>query len=614
MAGMDSNKTLVCDVETNGLFNYTQLWCAVTYCIETKELKVFKWRPDNGHIKEFSEYIQDVTHWIGHNFIGFDRGAIRYFCDVGGPISLSRITDTLVRSRLFNSGRDGGHALERWGAYFGIPKVGKDIEDWSYFQPIMVERCKRDVLINLKLWQFQQKEGANVSTVAVNIEEEFAEIAGEIKEAGFPIDTVILDQKYSRMAARKGELEAEIRAAFPPRPIKIAEVNPKKTKAGHFAKNTKGFKTFKDPSLVWGPFTLIEWQEFNIGSSKQVVERMEEYGWNPEVFTKGGAPKVCEENIATLPASAPKEAKLIKEFLNLKTRLQLMDSWYEALDKQHYSIHGSILGIGAITHRCAHRDPNTANIPKHDGEYKVRECWGLPRDGDRRLVGCDASGVQMRVLGHLTLGFTKDMTFIKQLLDGDVHMDFTGPIVKGVAPDVIKWSTDEERETVRETKLKRFIYAYILGVGNRKCGSIFGTNSSVGKQIKEQFNDRFPGMSALREYLARCAQRGWYPAPDGRFIPIKSEHFALSVALQGIEAILLKLAMILWRREALKRKLDAWFIAFVHDEVQINSHKDCAEEAGKLMVECIKKAGQMLKLRVPMDGSYDIGYNWLETH
>jgi DNA polymerase I-like protein with 3'-5' exonuclease and polymerase domains len=86
------------------------------------------------------------------------------------------------------------------------------------------------------------------------------------------------------------------------------------------------------------------------------------------------------------------------------------------------------------------------------------------------------------------------------------------------------------------------------------------------------------------------------------------------VALQGIEAVLMKLAMLLWQAETQRLRLDAHFIAFVHDEVQINAHKDCAEKAGELMCACIRKAGEMLRLNTPMDGDYIVGTNWSMTH
>jgi DNA polymerase I-like protein with 3'-5' exonuclease and polymerase domains len=366
---------------------------------------------------------------------------------------------------------------------------------------------------------------------------------------------------------------------------------------------------------VWGDFTLIEWEEFNPDSSKQVRERMDEFGWKPEEMTKpsktfpDGQPKVSEANLNTLPDTAPGEAKFITEYLKLSTRIELMENWIANYNPATKSVHGRIIHIGAITHRCAHRDPNTANIPGND-EWNIRECWGLPSDSEYRLVGVDAKGIQLRILAHLT----NSEEFKQVVLHGDPHTEFTAPIVAKFFPELVAWTTEEEKHEVKQKKTKRFIYAWLLGAGFKKVGVIFGTSKENGKVISEGFVNEFPGLAELKEYLADCAAKGWFPAPDGRYAPIKSEHYALSVALQCIEATLMKLAMILWKREVDRLQLEARYAAFVHDEVQIIAHHSAAEQAGQIMIASIIKAGQMLKLRCPMDGDMNIGYNWSQTH
>ena len=62
------------------------------------------------------------------------------------------------------------------------------------------------------------------------------------------------------------------------------------------------------------------------------------------------------------------------------------------------------------------------------------------------------------------------------------------------------------------------------------------------------------------------------------------------------------------------RDIDAHFVANVHDEWQIEVKEDMADTVGKLGVECIKQAGELLKLRCPLDGEYKVGSNWSETH
>lgn len=610
-------KSLIIDAETNDLKNYTKLWCVVTYCLETKELKVFDYA-NHGYIQDLKEYIQDATLFIGHNFIEFDREVLQHFTGLNSSVfNINKIYDTLVLSRLYNSGREGGHSLERWGAYFHIPKV--KYTDWLVYDKQIIERCKKDVFITLKLYEFQKREGKNVSEFSKKQEHLFVDLLCEMRKRGFPVDAEGIQEEIMKNHAKLHDIENNIRSAFPPKPKKLAEIYPKYKKNGDMS--VVGLKRLAtDPlSVVGGPFSLIEWQEFNIGSSQQVVERMKEAGWKPVEFTKGGKngenprPKVCDANLETLPADAPEEAKMISEYLQTRTRTKLMENWIENYNPETKRIHGNIIHIGTITHRCSHNNPNTGNIPNTNGG-EIRKYWGYPKDSERRIVGIDAKGLQLRILAHLTAKYTRDDTFMKAVLEGDPHIDFTLPRVAAIAPETVAYNTPEELHEVKQAKTKRFIYAYLLGAGDQKTASIFETTRPIGKAIRQGFTQAFPGLPSLREYLSECSQKGWYPLPDGSYAPIKSEHYALSVALQGIEAKLMKLAGILWRKERNKRGLDAHLITFVHDEYEIDSCFSCAEEAAQLMVACIKQAGEILKLRCPMDGDYKIGYNWLETH
>jgi DNA polymerase-1 len=52
----------------------------------------------------------------------------------------------------------------------------------------------------------------------------------------------------------------------------------------------------------------------------------------------------------------------------------------------------------------------------------------------------------------------------------------------------------------------------------------------------------------------------------------------------------------------------------VHDEWQIEVEEARAEEAGKLGVLAIEKAGKVLNMRCPLGGEYKVGNSWKETH
>ena len=72
-----------------------------------------------------------------------------------------------------------------------------------------------------------------------------------------------------------------------------------------------------------------------------------------------------------------------------------------------------------------------------------------------------------------------------------------------------------------------------------------------------------------------------------------------------------KALTILW--EKLKDK-DAFVVANIHDEFQIEARPEIADEVGKIAVDSIIEAGLHFRLRVPLGAEYRVGKNWAETH
>lgn len=52
----------------------------------------------------------------------------------------------------------------------------------------------------------------------------------------------------------------------------------------------------------------------------------------------------------------------------------------------------------------------------------------------------------------------------------------------------------------------------------------------------------------------------------------------------------------------------------IHDEVQIEADPDYAQECGEICRQAIIDAGLYFNLNIPMDGAFDIGSSWKDTH
>ena len=99
---------------------------------------------------------------------------------------------------------------------------------------------------------------------------------------------------------------------------------------------------------------------------------------------------------------------------------------------------------------------------------------------------------------------------------------------------------------------------------------------------------------------------------DGRKLFVRSEHSALNTLLQGAGAIVMKKALVIFNEYI--KDMDAHFVCNVHDEWQVEAKEDIADEVGRLGVAAIVQAGWAYNLRCPLDGEFNVGNNWSETH
>ena len=291
-------------------------------------------------------------------------------------------------------------------------------------------------------------------------------------------------------------------------------------------------------------------------------------------------------------------ATLIRDYLMLQKRVAQIESWLEAV-KEDGRVHGKVITNGAVTGRMTHSSPNMAQIPNAGSVYghECRECWTV-EDGNV-LVGCDASGLELRMLAH----YMKDEGYVRTVTEGSSK---DGTDVHTVNQRAAGLATRDSAKT--------FIYAFLYGAGDAKIGSIIGGTAKDGERLKTKFLKQTPSLAKLLERVKKQAAKGWVPGLDGRRIWVRSEHAALNSLLQGAGAIVMKKALCIFYDKIKANKWPVKLVANVHDEFQFECPPSVAEEAGKAARMSIIEAGEYFKLRCPLDGEYKIGRNWKETH
>ena len=572
-------KQVVFDIEANGL-KPTKVWVIVACDLSNRELQVFS----GDTLQDFNAYIKDAEV-IGHNIIGYDIPVLERL--LGTDFSSCKVTDTLVLSRLTDPSREGGHSLDSWGQRLGFAKG--EHNDWTTFSQDMVEYCKQDVRVNCKVYDALQGVLANFGSESIDLEHNVQNIINRQTETGWLLDQEHAFILLAKLKEKKYELEEMVHEKFIPLPTFVREITPKYKKDGSLS--VVGLRFAGEQ---WGnyiqTFSRIDYPEFNLGSRQQIGRYLQYFGWKPTKFTEKGQAIVDESVLATV-TDIP-EASMIAEYLMLQKRIAQVQSWLDAVEDDG-RVHGYVNSNGAVTGRMTHSSPNMAQVPSVNAEYGAdcRACWTSPKG--YKIVGMDASGLELRMLAH----YMKDEAYTNEILTGDIHT--ANQLASGVDT---------------RSQAKTFIYAFLYGAGDAKIGSIVGGDARDGRRLKEKFLSNTPSLRELRERVSVSATRGYVFGLDRRRVYVRSEHSALNTLLQSAGAIVMKKALCLLDEYATLWGLDYKFVGNIHDEIQTEVREDQAEQFGRLAVSCIEAAGQHYKLNCPLAGEYKIGDNWSETH
>ncbi len=223
----------------------------------------------------------------------------------------------------------------------------------------------------------------------------------------------------------------------------------------------------------------------------------------------------------------------------------------------------------------------------------------IPRPG-YKLVGHDASGIQLRMLAH----YMDDPIFTNEILSGDIH-EFN----------------QRAAGLPNRDAAKTFIYAFIFGAGDGKLGSIIGGSAQDGATLRRKFLLALPNLEKLIKRVKRASSKGWLKGLDGRRLIMRRgpdgrvmAHKALNVLLQGGEAVVMKQSCnMLWEAVAANDVI-AHKVLDMHDEGQSEVLPEHIELYSELAVQSIIQAGEHFNLNIPLDAEAKVGMNLAETH
>lgn len=608
--------SLIFDIETDGLLEQTtKIHSLVIY--DTYDGELYSCHSGVKNDFDGSYYSIDMgilmlleaDEIAGHNIVKFDIPAIQKLYPEFKP--KGKIFDTLlmsklvypdvgekddrnIRKSLFPKKLRGRYSLKAWG--YRLKEYKGDYceqEDcWAEWSADMQRYCEQDVMVTKKL--FDLLKSKNISEESIKLEHQFAALIARQERYGFCFNKQKAIDFAAHLVREKARLEPQLSKYFDDE-IKEETFIPKRNN------KTKGY-------IAGVPVIKRKIVPFNLNSNAMLIRALiKKYKWKPTSFTDKGNPKLDDGAIEKM--SYP-FAPLLKNYNKIKKILEYVESGDNAWLKVEKNgiIYGEMDTLGAVTRRCTHRI--IANVPavEKDKNGKVlegiaggfgKECRELfiARKGFK-LVGCDASGLELRCLAH----YMKDEDYIHEILNGDIHTK--NQIAAGLPS---------------RANAKTFIYGFLYGAGDEKIGSIIGGGRKEGKAIKQKFLKSLPKLNHLITSIKEKVRKtGTLKALDGGILKVRREYSAPNTLLQSAGIICMKKAYCILD-DMLQEKgwifgKDYAFVIHYHDEYQAEVKPELVEEYKVMAVEAIRKAGEYFKFRCPLDGEAKEGESWYDTH
>jgi len=260
------------------------------------------------------------------------------------------------------------------------------------------------------------------------------------------------------------------------------------------------------------------------------------------------------------------------------------------------------------TNTARFRHLGVCNIPRV-GTYYGEELRSLFTTGGGfdTLVGCDASQLEARIEGHFTAAF-----------DGGEYADFL------LNADIHQAHADAWGLSRNDAKAPGYALSYQCSY--KKVQELLECTPAQAKSIHKAYWDMRPAAQTLITALEGSVKsrvgdtkdlwnkRAWIKGIDGRKLWIRSMHSLKNALIQNAGMIAMKMAYVYLDKTLQKYDIPARIVMFYHDEFQILTTEKYSKRVEELAKQCIVKAGEELKLRIPLAAEAKSGNNWAETH
>ena len=412
----------------------------------------------------------------------------------------------------------------------------------------------------------------------VELEHKVQLILTEQEIHGWRFDEAAAWELTSTLQGELRETEESLRRKHPY--VAGAEFTPKRNN------RTQGY-------VAGAPSTRLK--ELNCTSRDHISWILQTFhGWKPKTKTTTGKPVIDEVILTEIGSPIAMEFKKCLTVQKMLGQIsQGTNAWLKLVTNDRIHHHCS---VATNTHRCAHRNPNLAQV-NSDGRFRK---LFIPSPG-LRMVGADLSGIELRMLAHYLARFDNGR-YADILLNGDIHQ------------------TNADKIGISRRQVKTVTYAFLYGAGDEKIGHSYDSQLSTvsakkkGKEIRAAYVDAVPGLADLLGAIKQASERGFVKSIDGRKINVDSPHKGLNYLLQSGAGVIAKRWMVINQDTMKNVGICASQLGFIHDELQFECAPEHIGDLSTSLVYSATAAGEYYNMRIRIDAEATHGNNWSETH
>ncbi|HMB40742.1 MAG TPA: DNA polymerase I [Balneolaceae bacterium] len=354
-------------------------------------------------------------------------------------------------------------------------------------------------------------------------------------------------------------------------------------------------------------------EEFNLNSPQQLGTILfEKMDLPAGKKTKTGQYSTSESVLSKL-AVEYEVPSLVLDYRSLK---KLLSTYVDALPKlinpETGRIHTDFNQTVAATGRLSSSNPNLQNIPiRTKRGREIRKAF-IPKEG-YKMLAADYSQVELRVIASIS----GDENMIEAFKNGeDIH--------SRTAKEIFNLDSIDEVTADHRRKAKEVNFGIPYGVSAYGLASRLGISNNEGKEMIDQYFERFPGIQKYIDETIQFAKENEFVSTllgRRRYIPdINSrnwnvrgfaERMAINMPIQGTAADIIKLAMIHIQKFIKDENLKSRMLLQVHDELIFDIAPEEEQDVPAKIKDLMENA---YELDVPLDVEMGLADNWLDAH